>query len=368
MKKTKMTRRRFVATTAAASATMIAAPFVRTAQRRRQALDRLLGPLGARRQQDLGGPRQEWAAKEKVEVQIDYITSQGFKNLLTIAAEAQAKSGHDILAMPTWWPQDQALNLEPVDDIMEPLIKQNGAVNGTVEYLGKNKDTWLAVPATIGSQIKGPCSRIDLMKQHAGIDVQALYPAGSAPQGRQLDRGHLPEGGRSLPKGRLPVRHRPRADVGLGRYGRRVLPVASAPSWSNAKGNLTVKTDAVRQALDYCTRVAKFYPPDAPSWDDASNNKWLVSGQRRADHEPAERLGGGQARCAAGRRAVLDARLPGRTQGPRRAVPALLLGHLELRQEQVGGQEPARAHVAAGARSRSWLPRAAATTCRPSPT
>ena len=31
MKKTKMTRRRFVATTAAASATMIAAPFVRTA-------------------------------------------------------------------------------------------------------------------------------------------------------------------------------------------------------------------------------------------------------------------------------------------------------------------------------------------------
>ena len=82
---------------------------------------------------------QEWAAKEKVEVQIDYITSQGNKNLLTIAAEAQAKSGHDILAMPTWWPQDQALNLEPVDDIMEPLIKQNGAVNGTVEYLGKQQ-------------------------------------------------------------------------------------------------------------------------------------------------------------------------------------------------------------------------------------
>ena len=47
---------------------------------------------------------EEWAAKEKVEVQIDYITSQGNKNLLTIAAEAQAKSGHDILAMPTWRP------------------------------------------------------------------------------------------------------------------------------------------------------------------------------------------------------------------------------------------------------------------------
>ena len=25
--------------------------------------------------------------------------------------------------------------------------------------------------------------------------------------------------------------------------------------------------------------LAKFFPPDAPSWDDASNNKWLVSGK-----------------------------------------------------------------------------------------
>src|SRR5712675_33609 len=107
---------------------------------------------------------------------------RGNKNLLTIAAEAQARSGHDILAMPTWWPQDQARNLEPVDDIMADLIKQNGAVNGTVEYLGKAGGHWLAVPATIGSQIKGPCSRIDLLKQHAGIDIQAMYPAGSAPK------------------------------------------------------------------------------------------------------------------------------------------------------------------------------------------
>ena len=51
---------------------------------------------------------------------IDYIPSQGNKNLLTIAAEAQARSGHDILAMPTWQPPDHAKSLEPVDDIMKP--------------------------------------------------------------------------------------------------------------------------------------------------------------------------------------------------------------------------------------------------------
>jgi hypothetical protein len=45
----------------------------------------------------------------------------------------------------------------------------------------------------------------------------------------------------------------------------------------NAKGDITVKSDPVRQALEYCVKLAKFYPPDAPAWDDASNNKWLVS-------------------------------------------------------------------------------------------
>jgi ABC-type glycerol-3-phosphate transport system substrate-binding protein len=278
MKKTRISRRRFVATTAAASATMIAAPFVRTAN--------AAGKLsigfwdhwvpGANKTSE--ALVQEWAAKEKVEVQIDYITSQGFKNLLTIAAEAQAKSGHDILAMPTWWPQDQALNLEPVDDIMEPLIKQNGAVNGTVEYLGKNKDTWLAVPATIGSQIKGPCSRIDLMKQHAGIDVQALYPAGSPPKAESWTVDAFLKAAEACQKAGFPF------GIGLGQTSDSVDTAGAffqsfGAELVNAKGDVTVKTDAVRQALDYCTRVAKFYPPDAPSWDDASNNKWLVSGR-----------------------------------------------------------------------------------------
>ena len=115
----------------------------------------------------------EWAAKEKVDLTIDYITSQGNKNLLTIAAESQARSGHDILAFPTWQPADQVKNLEPVDDIMTELIKQNGNVNGTVEYLGKSNGKWIVVPATAGSQINGPCTRIDLLKKQSGSENHA---------------------------------------------------------------------------------------------------------------------------------------------------------------------------------------------------
>src|ERR671923_1771037 len=124
----KVSRRRFVAGTAAASTAFVAAPFVRGAH----AAGKL--SLGLWDHWVPGANKatetliKEWADKEKVEVQIDFITSQGNKLLLTTAAEAQARSGHDILAFPTWRPADHALQLEPVDDIMEPLIKQNGAV------------------------------------------------------------------------------------------------------------------------------------------------------------------------------------------------------------------------------------------------
>src|SRR4249919_469652 len=68
----------------------------------------------------------EWAEKEKVEIKIDYITSQGDKLNLTQAAEAQARSGHDMLTFLAWAAAAQADNLEPMDDIMGPLIAANG--------------------------------------------------------------------------------------------------------------------------------------------------------------------------------------------------------------------------------------------------
>jgi ABC-type glycerol-3-phosphate transport system substrate-binding protein len=47
----------------------------------------------------------------------------------------------------------------------------------------------------------------------------------------------------------------------------------------NAKGDLTVQSDAVHQALEYYKKLISFLPPDVAAWDDANNNKWLVSGK-----------------------------------------------------------------------------------------
>ena len=278
MSRNKLTRRQFVAATALSSAALVSAPYVRSAH----AAGKLsMGfwdhwvPGANKASQALVN---EWAAKEKVEVQIDYITSQGNKNLLTIAAEGEAKSGHDILAMPTWWPQANSDLLEPVNDIMEPLIKQNGKVNKAVEYLGLDKGKWLGVPACIGSQIKGPCSRIDLMKKYANIDVQAMYPAGSPPKADNWTLDTFLKAAEACHKGGHPF------GIGLGETTDSVdsagaIFQAFGANLVDAKGNITVKTDAVRQALDYYKKLIAFLPPDVAAWDDASNNKWLVSGK-----------------------------------------------------------------------------------------
>ncbi len=93
-----------------------------------QAFRRHLGPLGSRRQR---GPRKicrEWAAKEKVDLTFDPITSNGDKDLLTLMAEGQAKAGHDIMGLRVWYAAAQADNFVPVDDLVDPLIEKYGKV------------------------------------------------------------------------------------------------------------------------------------------------------------------------------------------------------------------------------------------------
>src|SRR5260221_14349623 len=64
---------------------------------------------------------EEWADKEKIELKVDFVTSNGDKDLLTGAAEAQPKSGHDLQSFLAWYPRGYAESLEPVDDLMAQL-------------------------------------------------------------------------------------------------------------------------------------------------------------------------------------------------------------------------------------------------------
>src|SRR5258708_18364581 len=102
----------------------------------------------------------EFGAKHQVEVQADFVTSVGSKNLLTIAAEAQAKTGHDIQQFPGWEVQNHAEQLEPIDDVMKRLTDKYGPVTDASKYLFTSKGQWLAVPASSGEPNNGPGGRI----------------------------------------------------------------------------------------------------------------------------------------------------------------------------------------------------------------
>jgi ABC-type glycerol-3-phosphate transport system substrate-binding protein len=117
-----------------------------------------------------------------------------------------------------------------------------------------------------------------LMKQHAGIDVQAMYPAGSPPKAADWTLDTFLKAAEACHKAGCAF------GIGLGTTADSVDTAGAifqsfGAALVDAKGNVTVKSDAMRQALDYYTRLARYFPPDAPAWDDASNNKWLISGR-----------------------------------------------------------------------------------------
>jgi len=274
-----LTRRSFVKTGAIASAAL-AFPYVRTSYAAGSLAIGFWDHWVPGANDTLTKLCMDWGAKEKVEVKLDYITSQGEKLQLTSVAEAQAKSGHDIMAQPAWYALTYAKALEPVDDVMAPLIKQYGKVAAAAEFLAKSNGHWISVPAVTGTQVKPPCARLDLFKQHAGIDLQAMFPV-NAPPTKEADNWNwdtMLTAAEKLFKAGSPI------GLGLGQTTDSVdwvgaLFASFGAELVDASGKITIKSDAVKQALEYMQRLVKVLPPDVFAWDDASNNKYLISGQ-----------------------------------------------------------------------------------------
>src|ERR1700761_7037485 len=74
-----------------------------------------------------------WAERNKVDVQLDFLTAIGNKINITMAAEAQAKTGHDIYAFDMWSVHEYEDSLDPVDDIMKTFIGKYGKIGHAYE-------------------------------------------------------------------------------------------------------------------------------------------------------------------------------------------------------------------------------------------
>ena len=288
MASSKFARRRFVAGTAAASAVMIAAPFVRGAYAAGEVSVFFWDHWVPAGNVEIKKQVAAWSEKNKVEVKADFITSQGSQNLLTINAEAQARRGHDIITIGNWNVRDHADKLENVDDVVGRLVAKNGEANAVANYLGKVKGKWVAVPSSWGTQNKGPAARISLMKEFAGIDVVKMYPAEAVPEtaeAKAWTTDAMLKAAEACFKAGKPF------GIGLGTSPDNVDTAGSlfasfGAELVDAKGAIQIKSAAVRQALEYCQKLVKFFPADAQSWDDSSNNRALISGNASFIYNP----------------------------------------------------------------------------------
>jgi ABC-type glycerol-3-phosphate transport system substrate-binding protein len=223
----------------------------------------------------------EWAEKEKIDLTIDFITSQGDKLALTATAEAQARSGHDVLQMSDWYPAAQAENLEPVDELVTALIGEHGKVLLGSEYIGRRQGRWVAVPTGLQTTGQIPCGRIDYLKDEAGLDVAKMYPAGT-PSDPALAEAWTWDAFLAAAEKCAKAGHA---------FGMPLSTWSDSVNWVSAvfaahgaqlvdeEGNISVKSDATSEVLAWFQKIVPALPDSVFSWDNAANNKWLVSGK-----------------------------------------------------------------------------------------
>lgn len=231
---------------------------------------------------------EEWGKKNNTEVVVDYITSIGFKGLLTGAAEARARVGHDIYDFPTVQTSIHRDSLEPMNDVVDELGRRYGKVEPIAEYLGKFDGTWFSAPGPIGLHSYPMVSRVDYFKKYAGVDLKAIFPNSPNRDAAMVDSWNYDTflvACQKLHKAGFP-------------FGNPIGPTSDSQDWlgplfrsfgsemTDAEGNLTVNSDGTRTALEYMKKLTAVMPEEVYAWDDAGNNRWIISSRGCAIQNP----------------------------------------------------------------------------------
>ncbi len=286
--KSKVTRRQFLTTAALATAAVTVGPYVKTSHSAGK-LSVFLWDHWVPGANDVSRTiLMDWGKANGVEVTADYITSVGDKNLVTLAAESRAKAGHDLVDLPTVETAKYMDTLEPVDDVIKSLTSKYGEMSPDAMYLGKIKGTWYSAPGPTGSHTYPMVSRLDLWQKHAGIDLKKMFPAGPNRDQNLVKTWTYDAflvGCQKLHAAGFP-------------FGNPLTQCSDSQDWSgplfasfgshpvNEKGEITFDSPATRMALEYMQKLTAVMPADIYAWDDASNNRWIISGKGSSIQNP----------------------------------------------------------------------------------
>ena len=128
------------------------------------------------------------------------------------------------------------------------------------------------------------------MKKYANIDVQEMYPVGAPPKADNWTTDTFLKAAEACHKGGLPF------GIGLGQTSYFVDTVgaffqAFGAEVVDAKGNVVVKNDNVRQVLEYLQKADGIPTAGCAGVGRCLQQQMADLGQGRTNHEPAERMG-----------------------------------------------------------------------------
>jgi ABC-type glycerol-3-phosphate transport system substrate-binding protein len=274
-----MTRRRVLGTAAMAATAVTAAPFVRGAHAAGKLNVAFWDHWVPGANDVMTKLCKQWAEKEKVDLKIDFVTSQGDKIMLTAAAEEQARSGHDMITLTLWYGPAHTASLENSDDVWAELIKRHGPTTAAMTYVGKQEGHWIAPPAISNTLTLPSVGRIDIFKETVGLDLTQMYPAaGGQPNKELTDKwtwDFFLQAAEKCQKAGHPF------GMPLGQTGDSANWIGAVFNAHGAElvdkdGNITVKTEPVKQVMEWFKKLVAVLPQDVFAWDDSSNNKALI--------------------------------------------------------------------------------------------
>ena len=204
--------------------------------------------------------------------------------MLTITAEAQARSGHDILAHPAWYAPTYARQLEPLDDVMKSARSSSTAKSAdAVEFLGKSGRQMdrgarrRPAPGEAALRARSTSSSSTPASTSSRCTRRTRRAPTRQPTNWNWDT--MVTAAEKLFKAGCPIGLRPRPDDRLDRLGRRAFPLLRRGARRREGQHHRQDGRGASRCSSIPRSSSRCMPPDVFAWDDASNNKYLISGQ-----------------------------------------------------------------------------------------
>ena len=223
----------------------------------------------------------EWAKNNNVEITIDLMAES--RDIRSVgSAEYKAGMGHDVLMLGPFDGTSFKNNLEPMNDVTNYIQKNYGKFDNFANYLSYQDGVWVTVPTPLFSHTYPMISRIDLFREHADINLLDLFPADVAKRDKEKVDAWTYDAFLDVAK-KLNNAGYP--------FGNPMSKISDANAWLCAlflsfgslpidkDRNVTIESEETLQAIEFMKELTHYMPKDIYGWDNASNNRLLISGK-----------------------------------------------------------------------------------------